>query len=473
MLEEIRQNRIDKIQELKRKGLNPYPSRYLPLESIINILTHWQKDRNVKIAGRIISLREHGKSTFADIKDFSSRIQLYLRKDIIGEENFNFFKQYIDIGDIVGIEGVCFRTKTGEPTILVKDFKLLSKAILPLPEKWHGLKDVELRYRRRYLDIIMNEEIKEIFLLRSKLIAIIREFLDNKGFLEVETPMLHLIPGGAAGTPFKTHLDVYDLELYLRIAPELYLKRLLVAGFEKVYEINRSFRNEGISTRHNPEFTMLELYWAYADYNDVMDLVEEMFEFLLLKLKGSNKITFQGKEIEFKRPWQRRSFFKLLGFKDEVDIKELQSEIEKRLGKKLSQLSRSQVLKACEEILSHEVGDEPVFLIDYPLELSPLAKSKYDNPSLVERFELFIAGLEIANAYSELNDPLEQRKRFETQADQFAEKKIDFDFLEALEYGMPPAGGLGIGIDRLTMLLSDSSSIREVIFFPLLKPAKT
>jgi lysyl-tRNA synthetase class 2 len=470
MLKELKENRIKKIKELKGKGIEPYPHNYLPVIQISELLSDWQDKRETKIAGRIIAVREHGKSIFLDLKDFTSNVQVYLRKDIIGESNFDIFKNYIDIGDIVGFEGECFKTKTGEPTVLAKRFKLLSKSLLPLPEKWHGLKDIELRYRKRYLDLIMNTQVKEVFILRSKIINLIRNFLQTKGFLEVETPMLHLIPGGAAGKPFETHLDIYNLELYLRIAPELCLKRLLVGGFDKIYEINRSFRNEGVSTRHNPEFTMLELYWAYADYNDIMKLVEELFLYLAKELKGASKFSYLDKDIDLTPPWERKSFAKLLGIDENIDLNQLRQRLEAKLGEKLERLSRSQILKACEESFGDEVGFNPVFLIDHLKELSPLAKSKKDNPNLVERFELFIAGMEIANAYSELNDPLEQRKRFKEQAEQFKDKKIDFDFLEALEYGMPPAGGLGIGIDRLVMIFSNSASIREVIFFPLLKP---
>ncbi|RKY34600.1 MAG: lysine--tRNA ligase, partial [Candidatus Omnitrophota bacterium] len=367
-------------------------------------------------------------------------------------------------------EGRTFKTRTAEPTVLAEKLKLLSKSLLPLPEKWHGLRDTELRYRKRYLDLIMNDEVKKIFLIRSKVVNLIRSFLDKRGFMEVETPMLHKVPGGAAGKPFKTYHEIYDLELYLRIAPELYLKRLLVGGFEKVYEINRSFRNEGISTRHNPEFTMLELYWAYADYQDMMNLCEELLCYVIDEVKGSLEFEYQEEILNFKTPWKRVSFPEILGEKD-LDIEKLKEILEKRLGKKLDRLSRSQVLKLCEEYIETQIGKDPVFVIDHLKALSPLAKSKEDNPQLVERFELFISGMEIANAYSELNDPVEQRRRFEEKIKIEEESKlIDYDFLEALEYGMPPAGGLGIGIDRLVMLLTNTASIREVLLFPLLKP---
>lgn len=467
MKEELRKHKLEKLDTLKAKGINPYPFRYLPVESISSILQNWQDNRLAKVAGRVMALREHGKSIFFDIKDFSAKIQVYIKKDIIGEENFKIFKQGIDIGDILGIEGETFKTKTLEPTILGKKFTLLSKSLLPLPEKWHGLKDVELRFRKRHLDLIINEDVKEIFILRSKIINLIRKFLQQHGFIEVETPMLHPIPGGASGKPFKTKLEVYDLELYLRIAPELYLKRLLVGGFEKVYEINRSFRNEGISTRHNPEFTMLELYWAYADYQDIMKLTEELFSYLAWEIKGDLVFEYQEKKINFKTPWKRLSFLKILSKKD-LTLDALQEVLEIKLGRKIEKPSRSGLLKLCEEYIENQLGPDPVFVIDHLKELSPLAKAKEDNKNIVERFELFISGIEIANAYSELNDPIEQRKRFESQVDDEI-KQIDYDFLEALEYGMPPTGGLGIGIDRLVMIFANAPSIREVLLFPILK----
>lgn len=470
MLNEFRENRIKKIDGLRKENIKPYPNRYLPVDAIGSILDNWEENRKVKIAGRIMARREHGKSAFLDLKDQTGKIQVYFKKDIIGENQFHIFREYLDIGDFIGVEGMTFKTRTGEPTILAEKFEFLSKSLLPLPEKWHGLKDTELRYRKRYLDLIMNEEVKQIFLTRSKVINLIRSFLDKKGFIEVETPMLHKVPGGAAGKPFKTYLEVYDLELYLRIAPELYLKRLLVGGFEKIYEINRSFRNEGVSTRHNPEFTMLELYWAYADYQDMMNLCEELICYVIKEIKGSLEFEYQGEMLNFEAPWRRISFSEILG-EENLSIEKLKEILEKKLDKKLDKLSRSQVLKLCEEYIETQIGKDPVFVIDHPKALSPLAKSKQDNPDLVERFELFISGIEIANAYSELNDPLEQRRRFEEKVKMEEETKlIDYDFIEALEYGMPPAGGLGIGIDRLVMLVTNSASIREVLLFPLLKP---
>ncbi len=471
MKDELREHKLEKLKKLKDRGINPYPYRYLPCDDITLSLENWQDNKSINVAGRIMALREHGKSIFFDIKDSGARIQVYIRKDLIGEDMFLLFKDCIDIGDIIGVKGETFRTKTSEPTILAKEIVLLSKSLMPLPEKWHGLKDVEIRHRKRYLDLIMNEEIKETFLLRSRTISLIRKFLENKGFIEVETPMLHPVPGGATGAPFKTHLEAYDIDLYLRIAPELYLKRLLVGGFEKVYEINRSFRNEGVSTRHNPEFTILELYWAYADYEDIMALTEELLLYLAREIKGSEEFEYQGKKINLKSPWKRIGFPEILGRKD-LNMDVLRGVMEEKLGKKLDKLSRSQIMKLCEEYIENQLGEDPVFVIDHLKDISPLAKSKKDNPELVERFELFISGIEIANAYSELNDPIEQKERFQAQKGE-AKEHVDYDFVEALEYGMPPAGGLGMGIDRIVMLLANAASIREVLLFPLLKPEST
>ncbi|HOK57116.1 MAG TPA: lysine--tRNA ligase, partial [bacterium] len=421
------------------------------------------------------AIRGHGNAAFADIVDSTGKIQVYFKKDIVGEENYEIFKK-IDIGDIVGIEGEVFRTKTGEKTILVKNFLILSKSLRPLPEKWHGLKDVEIRFRKRYLDLIMNESARDIFKKRIMILKFMREFLNDKGFVEVETPMMHPIPGGAEAKPFITYHNTLDMELYLRIAPELYLKKLLVGNFEKIYEINRSFRNEGISTLHNPEFTMLELYSAYGDYEEMIEITEGLICFLSEKIFGSLTFEYQGKKIELTRSWKRikyedvfKEYAGIENFRDEevIDkkVKEYQIEVEENetLFDKLESIFKKKI----QPLLIN-----PTFIIGYPVEISPLAKTFKDSPEITERFELFIGGIEVANAYSELNDPIEQLKRFEEKFKDVKdkEKKIDYDFVEALEYGMPPAGGLGIGIDRLVMLFTNSSSIREVIFFPLLKP---
>ncbi|MDP2044054.1 MAG: lysine--tRNA ligase, partial [Candidatus Omnitrophota bacterium] len=384
--------------------------------------------------------------------------------------------EQLDIADIISVQGELFKTRTGEFTVKVEDLAILAKSLRPLPEKWHGLKDVDLRYRQRYLDLLSNEEVKKVFLSRAKIIQSIRNFLDAKGFLEVETPMMHDIAGGAAGRPFKTFHNEYSMDLYLRIAPELYLKRLLVGGLDRVYEINRSFRNEGVSKRHNPEFTMLEVYQAYADYEDMINLTQDLICHLVKEVLGIEELVYQGKSISLKAPWNRQSFAALvkekfgIGPEDDAGqmLKKLQS---KGFAKDKNRLSRSQINKIIEDILEQDMQVNPVFITDYFTSLCPLAKAKKDNPLISERFELYVAGMEIANAYSELNDPREQRRRFEEEIKELdpGEKSVDNDYLLALEHGMPPAGGLGIGIDRLVMLLTDQPSIRDVILFPLLR----
>lgn len=476
-LEDIVNQRVNKIKTLKEKGIDPYPRKFSCSSDIGKALADFSENKPVALAGRLVAKREHGKASFGNIQDQTGKIQLYIKEDILGKEKFDFFKD-LDIGDIVGVKGELFKTRTGEETVKVADLEILSKALKPLPEKWHGLKDVEIRYRKRYLDLIANKQVKEIFEARSKIISAIRNFLDERGYLEVETPMLQTIPGGAAGRPFKSFHNEFDMDVYLRIAPELYLKRLLVGGFDRVYEINRNFRNEGISTRHSPEFTMLEVYTAYADYQDVMRLTEELVSSLVKEIRGSLMIDYQGKKIDFTPPWQRRSFAEVVKTMFDINPDDEAAQMVKKLKAKKPNLdvkdkfTRSQVMKIVEDLLQEEAVSKPIFFIDYFSSLSPLSKKKKDNPLLAERFELFVAGLEVANAYSELNDPQEQRKRLEDELkakDNPDIKKIDLDFLDALEYGMPPAGGLGIGIDRLIMLLTDQPSIRDVIFFPLLK----
>lgn len=471
-MEKIRQDKLSKIVEA---GTCAYVRRFEKSSDIKELVNNFGEGEQVKTAGRITALRSHGKSLFGDVRDSSGRVQFYMKLNAIGEENFKFFVDSIDIGDIIGIEGKWFVTRTKESTIEVSSFTLLTKSLRSLPEKWHGLKDVEMRFRQRYLDLIANERVREVFMLRSKAITKLRAFLDTRGYLEVETPMLHSKAGGAAGQPFKTHHEALDTELSLRIAPELYLKRLLIGGFEKVYEVNRSFRNEGISTRHNPEFTMLEVYTAYADYKDVMKLTQELITHLVEETCGSTKIEYQGKTIDFSK-WEALSFQELMeknfDIRPDENEKTWISKIKKKgIKVESDKLSRSQLLNIIAELVEPEAHNHPVFVTDMYTELCPLAKTKEDNPLLSERFELFIAGMEIANAYSELNDPQEQRKRFTEQLEG-KNKKIDEEYIEALEYGMPPAGGLGIGIDRLIMLLTDSPSIREVILFPQLKPGQ-
>jgi len=478
-LEELIQQRKAKKESLEAKGVSIYPNSVQAHIDIGEILCNFLEAKKASICGRIMAKRLHGKVTFLDLRDTTGRIQLYVKEDIVGKDKFELISD-IDIADFIQAKGELFKTHTGEPTLKVEEFTILAKALRPLPEKWHGLKDVELRYRQRYLDLISNEEVKKVFLIRSRVIRAIREFLDSRGFLEVETPMMHDIAGGAAGRPFKTYHNEYRRDLYLRIAPELYLKRLLVGGIERIYEINRSFRNEGVSTRHNPEFTMLEVYQAYADYEDMMRLSQDLITYAAKAALGDTKFIYQGQAIDFASLWLKRSFAQMVKEQfgilphDEAGamLKKLQ---EKGFAKDVSRLSRSQVAKIIEEILGQEMNASPTFVTDYFTDLCPLAKTKKDNPLISERFELYIGGLEIGNAYSELNDPLEQRKRFEEELkglDRQDQKSLDEDYLLALEYGMPPAGGLGIGIDRLVMLLTGQASIREVIFFPLLRTEK-
>jgi len=474
-LNEIIAQRKSKVNFLKDKGIEPYGFAVRERLPIREAIDNFKDGASLLIAGRLIAKRSHGKAIFLDVKDGTDKIQVYIKEDIIGQEKFQLLDS-LDIADIIAVKGELFKTHTQEITVKAVDLILLSKALRPLPEKWHGLKDIETRYRRRYLDLITNEKVRDVFLMRSRIIKLIREFLDKSGYLEVETPMMHPIPGGARGRPFKTHHNEYDLELYLRIAPELYLKQLVVGGLDKVYEINRSFRNEGVSTRHNPEFTMLEVYTAYADYKDMMALAKNMVMYIAKEILGSEELVYQDKKIDLSQ-WEEVSFAKLM--KDNYNINpedKLDEWFHKLKAKAVAveseNISRSFMVNLMAELIEPK-SKHPVFVTDLFTELCPLAKTKRDNPQLTERFELFIAGIELANAYSELNDPGEQRKRFEEElkdmpADE--KKNIDEDFIMALEHGMPPAGGLGIGIDRLVMLLTDQPSIRDVILFPLLKP---
>lgn len=474
---EIKNIRLEKLETLRSHGANPYGQRFERTASIGQTLAGFQENKEVALAGRILANRKHGKVFFLDLQDQSGRIQLYIKADLVGEANFDIAKE-LDIGDIIGVKGELFKTHMGQESVRVQELTMLSKSLMSLPEKWHGLKDVEIRYRQRYVDLIANPEVRGLFIKRSQIISFIRSFLDQRGFLEVETPMLQPIAGGARGRPFKSIHHTYDREVFLRIAPELYLKRLLVGGLEKVYEINRNFRNEGISTRHNPEFTMLEVYEAYADYHDMMKLTEELISSLAREMSGSYKVTYQDRVIDFTAPWQRRSFADLVKDKFDINPKDdalamLNKVKAKRRVETEGTLTRSAVMKIVEDLLQEEATANPIFLTDYFTFLSPLAKAKPDDPTLAQRFECYIAGLEIGNAYSELNDSQEQRKRLlEDLKDdnEAALRNIDEDFLQALEYGMPPAGGLGIGIDRLVMVLTNSPSIRDVILFPLLKP---
>ncbi|MFN3870583.1 MAG: lysine--tRNA ligase [Aquificaceae bacterium] len=435
----------------------------------------------VSLAGRLITLRSMGKALFGHIQDATGKIQIYLREDLLGKEVFEEFQDLVDTGDLIGVKGKLFRTKTGELTIQVETYNLLAKSLHPMPEKWHGIKDVEVRYRQRYLDLIANEEARRIFILRSKVIQEIRNFLNREGFIEVETPILQPIASGANAKPFITYHNYLEQNLYLRIAPELYLKRLIVGGFNRVYEIGKNFRNEGVDTTHNPEFTMLEFYAGYWDYQDLMNFTERLFSHVLTSILGTLKINYQGREIDFTPPYKRYRYFELLEEKTGKDKDFFLRDVEglRKLAKELN-IPKADTLthaKLIDKVFDMLVEDEllgPCFVLDFPKLLSPLAKSHRKDPDLVERFELFIAGKEIANAYTELNDPEEQRERFLQQLEEKERgdeeaMQMDEDFITALEYGMPPTGGEGIGIDRLVMILADVDSIREVILFPALR----
>jgi lysyl-tRNA synthetase, class II len=484
---ELIKQRIRKIEDLAEMGIKPYGG---PFEATDRAAALHERYGNAAkeqleaeaahcaLAGRIITYRDFGKAAFAHLQDASGRIQVYLKRDVLGERHKLLKK--LDIGDIIGIEGRLFRTKTNELTVEVERFELLTKSVRPLPEKWHGLKDVETRYRQRYVDLIVNPEVRENFSKRSVIIKAVRDFLESKDFIEVETPMMHQIPGGATARPFKTHHNALDTDLYLRIAPELYLKRLLVGGYERVYELNKNFRNEGISTKHNPEFSMLEFYIAYKDYNFLMSLSEELITSVAMKAAGTLKIPYGDDIIDLTPPWKKVPMLDALiesGVPADILV---DAEKAKQWARKnrIDIPEGSSLGKILDEIFKEKVEPglvQPTFIIDHPVELSPLAKRKADNPALVERFELFICSRELANAFSELNDPFDQKGRFldQVRAKQAGDEEsmwMDEDFIRALEYGMPPAAGEGIGIDRLVMLLTNSQSIRDVILFPQLKP---
>ncbi len=569
----MEETRLKKLEELRKKGINPYPYRYGDVPSIGNIRKKWEKDpegekvvikgkvkrvskidegfmlrvadesnleilvftkesfdqgkeytiegnlvrkegklslidakpssedplsiaeikkpydfdpegERVKIAGRLVTLRQMGKALFGHIQDIEGKIQIYLKEDIAGKENYKVFNEYVDVGDILGVEGTLFRTNTGELTVNVEKFYLLSKCLHPLPEKWHGIKDVEVRYRHRYLDLIANEYARKTFLMRSKLIKTIRHFFDKEGFIEVETPILQSVASGATAKPFVTYHNYLETDLFLRIAPELYLKRLIVGGFPKVYEIGKNFRNEGVDTTHNPEFTMLEFYVAYWDYEDLMVFTERLLEYIAKELTGSTEIIYQGEKINFSPPFKRISYFEILEEKTGKDKdfflkheSELRRWAKKMELQKVDDMTHTKMIdKIFEHFVEHELI-QPTFITDFPKLLSPLAKTHREDKDLVERFELFIARKEVINAYTELNDPLEQKERF---LEQLKEKEMgdeeamemDEDFIRALEYGMPPTAGEGIGIDRLAMIFADTPSIREVIIFPALRKVK-
>ncbi len=480
--------RREKLAKLKQRGVDLFPYSFPWTHSVLEVVSQFASKTKeeleanpveVRVPGRIMAIRRMGRATFFHIANSQARLQGYLREDVVGEEAYELFDLF-DIGDIVGLEGSLFRTRTGELTVLVKKFKLLAKCYHPLPEKWHGLQDVELRYRRRYLDLIMNQEVTQVFLLRSRMIALIRRFFDERGYVEVETPMMHPIPGGAAARPFKTFHNALGIELYLRIAPELYLKRLVVGGLEKVYEINRNFRNEGISSEHNPEFTMLEFYQAYSDYYDMMELTEELLTYLSQEILGSQEIRYGDYVLSLRRPFARVKFKEALRqysglTPSRFDNPEEVVAFASGLAAEKSRLSYGKALDVIFDKCVKPHLIQPTFVLNPPREISPLAKASRENPEEAERFELIMAGMEVANAFSELNDPDDQRARFEQQAEERSRGDeeahwLDTDYIQALEYGLPPTGGEGIGIDRLAMIFANRKSIREVILFPLLRP---
>ncbi len=480
--------RRDKLTELQNAGKDPfdvYKVNRTHTSEEVKANYDTVEGKEVTVAGRLMSKRGQGKVVFSDIHDKDGKIQLFLKIDKVGEENLKQYKTF-DIGDWVAATGEVFTTKTGEVSVNVNTFELTCKSLKPLPEKWHGLKDPDLRYRQREVDIITNAEVKDTFIKRSKIISAMREFLDTKGFLEVETPILGAIAGGAAAKPFTTHHNTLDMDMYLRIAPELYLKRLIVAGLEKVYEIGRNFRNEGMSVRHNPEFTTIELYEAYSDYNDMMEITENMVAYACEKINGTTKVNYQGTEIDFMPPWRRITMVDAVKEYSGVDFNEIKSAEEAQaiakekhleFAKPLDKVTKGEVLNALYEEFGEANMIQPTFVMDYPVEISPLTKKKRGNPEFTERFEGFVFGRELCNAYSELNDPIVQRQRFEQQANERElgddeAYMLDEQFMSALETGMPPTGGMGMGIDRLTMFLTDSASIRDVLLFPTMRPQK-
>jgi lysyl-tRNA synthetase class 2 len=482
-VEQLIANRRAKLEALRELGHEPYPRRFRVALSVAEARSRYESlsaeeleegSPVVRLAGRLRAVRGHGKVSFADLSDGSSQIQLYLRKNDLEESSWEVFKQ-LDLGDFLGIEGTVFRTRAGELSIAVKELQVLAKALRPLPEKYHGLADREARARQRYLDLLSNPDSREVFTARSKIVSSIRRRLDEAGFIEVETPMMQPIPGGATARPFKTHHNTLDLDLYLRIAPELYLKRLIVGGFERVFELNRNFRNEGISTRHNPEFTMLEFYWAYADYELLMDFTEELLSGVVEEVTGCLEVEWGEHTIDFSRPWRRLRMrdaileYSDLTPEDLIDRDRMEKAARDLEVQRIDQRSDGNLLAELYEMTAEPLMINPTFIMDFPRDISPFAKSCPGDPDTVERFELFIGGMELANAFTELNDPDEQRRRLEAQAAESG-GMVDEDFVLAIEHGLPPTGGEGIGIDRLVMLLTDQQSIRDAILFPHLRP---
>lgn len=483
-INEQMQVRIDKMHKIEEHGWKPFGYRFLYTHRAADIAAQFdelsEKETEVKMAGRIMAIRGHGKTCFMDMQDKTGRIQVYVRKDVIGEENYALIK-LMDIGDTVGITGTAFRTHMGELSIKANSVEMLSKSLRPLPEKWHGLKDVEIRYRQRYVDLIVNPEVRDTFVKRSQIIRSVREVLDSHDFLEVETPILNTIAGGAAARPFISYHNALDMQVYMRIAPELYLKRLIVGGMDRVYEMGRVFRNEGIDNRHNPEFTSVEIYQAFADYRDMMDLTEEVVVKTAEKVLGTTTINYEGTTIELASPWKRMSMIEAVkeysgkDFTNVTDLEEARA-IAKELNVAVEpSFGIGKIINACFEEYVEDKLIQPTFITGHPKEISPLAKSNPENPEITDRFEAYIYGREICNGFTELNDPIDQKERFLKQVEERANgdeeaNMMDEDFVNALEYGLPPTGGLGIGIDRLVMFLTNSSTIRDVLFFPTMKP---
>ena len=485
-INEQMQNRIDKMHKIEEHGWRPFGRRFEWTHRSADVKEQFEAlseaEAEVKMAGRVMAIRGHGKTCFMDMQDKTGRMQLYVRKDVLGEEDYSLVKM-MDIGDTIGVTGIPFRTHMGEVSIKVVKMEMLSKSLRPLPEKWHGLKDIETRYRQRYVDLIVNPEVRDTFVKRSQIIRSVREVLDSHDFLEVETPILNTIAGGAAARPFISYHNALDMQVYMRIAPELYLKRLIVGGMDRVYELGRVFRNEGIDNRHNPEFTSVEIYQAFADYRDMMDLTEEVVVKTAMKVLGTTKITYEGVEIELASPWKRISMIdavKEYSGKDFTNVTDLEEA--RAMAKELNvpvepSFGIGKIINACFEEYVEDKLIQPTFITGHPKEISPLAKSNPENPEITDRFEAYIYGREICNGFTELNDPIDQRERFLKQVEERANgdeeaNMMDEDFVNALEYGLPPTGGLGIGIDRLVMFLTDSSTIRDVLFFPTMKPLK-
>ena len=486
MIDKLKQAKLDKLDNIFKAGIDPYPAKSTRTHNIKKALEDFDElsksEENITISGRIRTIRVHGALTFIDLEDQSGQMQLFFRKDDIDDEKYEMLDN-LDMGDFLQAEGILFTTKRGEQTLGIRDYKILTKSLLPLPEKWHGLQDEELRYRKRYLDLIMNKDTKELFIKRTEFTNHVRQFLNNSGYMEVETPVLEAIPGGADAEPFTTHHNKLDIDLYLRISLELHLKRLLVGGFEKIYEIGKVFRNEGMSTQHLQEFTMLEFYWAYADYEDLMIFVENFYMEIIEKTFSTLEIPYQDTVLNFKAPWPRIDYREVVLKESGVDIdlyptKEDMQKIVKEKGIKVDpKAGRGRLIDQLYKKLVRPKLIQPSFLINQPLDISPLAKKKDDDKSKVQRMQVLIAGSEIGNGFSELNDPIDQRERFEAQDKLRAEgddeaQMMDEDFVESLEYGMPPTAGFGVGIDRLFMILTNQESIRDVVFFPTMRPKK-